>query len=376
MKIIKCLILVGIFTISILSQTMAQELKLGSVQPLTGGGSLFGLTAKQGFTMAMEDLNQKGGVDGKKLEIILYDSTTKPPVAATLAQRLLFEDKVPLIFGSASSVDTLAMMEVTERAQFPLFTPSASAPLITEKGYKWIWRVGQTDKICATLLGKAISRKSDWNKVAFLYENTDYGRTPCEVLAGILKGMKGKQVVGMEIYNKGDTDMTGQLMKLKNSNPDLLVTWGYYTEAALIARQAQQIGLRAKTQLFGNQSLSFPEYIKLAGPAAEGVMFIESTSSSINPNSKIQAFVKRYEEKFKRACYNTSVDCYDGVMIIAEVLKKVGTDPKRIQNALNTTTFEGTAESIKFDSRGQNLKGALMAKVEGGNFKFLEYLQY
>ena len=187
MKIIKSFIFVSVFMTFLLSQAVAQELKLGSVQPLTGGGSLFGLTAKQGFTMAMEELNQKGGVGGKELDIIIYDSTTKPPVAATLAQRLLFEDKVPLIFGSASSVDTLAMMEVTERAQFPLFTPSASAPLITEKGYKWIWRVGQTDKICATLLGKAISRKSDWNRVAFLYENTDYGRTPAKCWQESLK---------------------------------------------------------------------------------------------------------------------------------------------------------------------------------------------
>ena len=92
MKIIKSFIFVSVFMTFLLSQAVAQELKLGSVQPLTGGGSLFGLTAKQGFTMAMEELNQKGGVGGKKLDIIIYDSTTKPPVAATLAQRLLFAE--------------------------------------------------------------------------------------------------------------------------------------------------------------------------------------------------------------------------------------------------------------------------------------------
>jgi len=362
------------FTALGLSPGAAQEaIKIGSVECLTGPGSLFGLTSKQGLMMGLEDVNATGGVNGKKLEMIQYDSQTKPPIAVTVAQRLILEDKVVLISGSAASLDVLATMEVTERSNVPQLIFAAVSPLITEKGYKWVWRVNLTDKVTAQMLGKYINGKSHWKRIALLYENTDYGKPPSEVLAGIVKESKGKELVATEIFSRGDTDISGQLTKIKSQNPDLVVTWSYYTEAALIARQAQQIGLKA--QLLGNQALGFPEYIQLAGPAAEGVMLIISTSSSINPNPKIQAFTKRYEEKFHRSPYINSVDCYDGAMMISEILKKVGTDPKKIQNALNTMTFQGLAEGIKFDGKGQGVKGALIAKVEGNKFKFMEYIQ-
>ncbi len=299
-KLIVSLICGVVFVAFGLPHTVAQEtIKIGSVQPLTGGGSLYGLTAKQGLGMAFDELNAKGGVKGKKLELILYDSTTKPPVAATLAQRLIYEDKVPLILGSGSSLDNLAMMEVTERAKFPLLIPSAASPTITSKGYKWVWRISLMDGLSATALGKYTNKKPDWNKVAFLHENTEYGSPPIYIMKGIIEKEKGKQVVALETYNKGDTDVSAQLLKIKSANPDVLFTWGYYTEAALIARQAQQIGL--KVQLFGNQGITFPEYIQLAGPAAEGVMMFDTSSSGVNPDRKVQDFKKRYEEIFKRA---------------------------------------------------------------------------
>jgi branched-chain amino acid transport system substrate-binding protein len=355
-------------------QAEAQEtIRIGCITPLTGGGSLLGLTAKEGFTMGVEDLNARGGINGKKLDVIVYDSTTKPPVAATLAQRLILEDKVPLINVGTGSLDALAMMEVTERAKIPLFISRSASPMITEKGYKWVWRMSLNDKVSAEMLGKYIGQRPNWNRIAFLYENTDYGKPPCEVLIKVIGDMKGKEVVAVETYNRGDTDISGQIWKIKNSNPNVLVTWGYYTEGALIARQAKQIGLKA--QLIGNQAIGFPEYIQLAGAAAEGVMHVNSSSSHINPDPKIQAFVKRFEEKFKRTPSMTSVDNYDGVFVIAEILKKVGTDPVKIQNALNTMTFQGIAETIRFDAKGQGVKGAIIVKVEGNNFKFVEYLR-
>lgn len=365
-----CAIVFLAFGFSVVS---AETIKVGTVQPLTGGGSLFGLTAKQGLTMGFEDLNAKGGVKGKKIELIVYDSTTKPPVAATLAQRLIYEDKVPLILGSGSSLDNLAMMEVTEREKFPLLIPSAASPKITAMGYKWVWRISLVDKVSAIILGRYVNKNANWNRVAFLHENTDYGRPPVEILKGIVEKSKGKQVVAHETYNKGDSDVSAQLLKIKKANPDVVFTWGYYTEAALIARQAQQIGLKA--QLCGNQALAFPEYVQLAGSAAEGVMFIESSSSGFNPDPKIRAFKERYEAKFKRALYNTSVDSYDGAMIVGRLFEEVGTKAGDIQKALNTKTFQGIAEKIKFDSTGQAQKGAIIFKVEGGKFKLVERVQ-
>lgn len=354
-----------------LSTALAQgTIKIGTVQPLTGGGALFGLATKNGIAMGLEDFNAKGGVNGKKIELIVYDSTTKPPVAATLAQRLIYEDKVPLILGSGSSLDNLAMMEVTEPKKFPLFIPSAGSPKITELGYKWVWRLSLTDKVTATILGESVQKKPEWKRVAFLNENTDYGRPPILILSKIVEGTKGKKIVALETYNKGDTDLSAQLMKIKKANPDVVFTWGYYTEGALIARQAQQIGLKA--QLVGNQSLGFPEYIKLAGGAAEGVMFVDSTSGAYNPDPKIVALKERYEKQYKASFYNSVTDGYDGANVIGTIFKKVGTDPEKVQKALNTWTFEGAVGKIKFDAKGQARKGVLLLKVQDGRWVLQE----
>jgi branched-chain amino acid transport system substrate-binding protein len=230
-----------------------------------------------------------------------------------------------------------------------------------------------TDKNNAGLLGKLINQKSEWKRVAVLYENTDYGRPPSEIIAGIIKQSSGKQLVAMESYNKGDTDFHGQLSKIKSQNPNLLLTWGYYTEAALIARQVKEVGLTA--QLMGNSSLAIPEYLQLAGPAANGVMYFSSKSSYYNPDPEMQAFGKRYVDRFHRIPTDASIDGYDGITVLAEVLRKAGTDPQRMQDALNTSTFKGIGGNIKFDSAGQAAKGVMLMKVENGQPRFLEYLQ-
>jgi branched-chain amino acid transport system substrate-binding protein len=102
---------------------------------------------------------------------------------------------------------------------------------------------------------------------------------------------------------------------------------------------------------------------------------LQSSSSHINPMPEMQAFVKKFEEKFHRACFSTSIDNYDGAMVIAEVLRRVGTDPNKIQKAFNTMTFQGIGEKIRFDAKGQGEKGVFIAKVEGNKFKFVEFLQ-
>jgi branched-chain amino acid transport system substrate-binding protein len=355
-----------------LSPIAAQEaIRVGFLTPLTGPGSLLGLAGKEGFTLGLEDINAKGGINGKKFEAIIYDSQSKPTVAATLAQRLMLEDKVPIIVVASGSVDVLAIMEVTERAKIPVFVCGSSSPVLTEKGFKWLWRRAFNDKVCAEVIGKYASRKPDWKKIAIFSENSDYGKPPSEILAGIIKESKDKQIVAVESFNRGDTDLSGQLMKIKRVDPDVIVTWGYHTEHALIARQKQQIGMKA--QLIGNSTMILPEYINLAGLAAEGAMFVATENSYINPDPNIQAFVKRFDEKFHKVIGLVTIDNYDGAMAISEVLKAVGPVPEKIQNALNTMTFQGVAGPMKFDAKGQCIiRGVTIAKVEGGKHKFME----
>lgn len=350
----------------------AQEsIKIGYLSPMTGPGSLLGLTGREGFTLGLEDVNAKGGINGKKLEAIIYDTQSKPTVAATLGQRLILEDKVSLIVVASGSVDVLALAEVTERAKIPVFVGGSSSPVVTEKGFKWVWRRSFNDKVCAEVIGKYASVRPEWKKIALFSENSDYGKPPSEMLANIIRGVKGKEVVAMESYNRGDTDLSGQLMKIKKTNPDVLVTWGYHTEHALIARQKQQIGLKA--QIIGNSTMILPEYIQLAGAAAEGVILVATENSYINPDPGIQAFVKRFEGKYRHVPGLVTIDNYDAATTVADVLRATGPVPEKIQNALNTMTFQGIVGPMKYDEKGQCIiTGVTIAKIEGGKHKFME----
>ncbi|HUL30697.1 MAG TPA: ABC transporter substrate-binding protein [Thermodesulfobacteriota bacterium] len=370
-------IMISLVTITLLlgmklSPVAAQDaVKIGYLTPLTGAGSLFGLTGKEGFTLGLEDVNAKGGINGKKFEVIAYDSQSKPTVAATLAQRLILEDKVPLIAVASGSVDALAIMEVAERAKIPVFVCGSSSPVLTEKGFKWLWRRAFNDKVCAEVIAKYVNSKPEWKNIAIFSENSDYGKPASEILANIIRESKDKQVVAMEYFHRGDTDLSGQLMKIKKTNPDVLVSWGYQPELALIARQKQQIGIKA--QIIGNSTMIFPEYIELAGPAAEGAILVATENSYINPNPRIQAFVKRFEERYHHVPGLVTIDNYDGATALAEVLKAVGPVPEKIRNALNTMTFQGVAGPMRFDAKGQCIiTGVTIARIEGGKHKFLE----
>jgi branched-chain amino acid transport system substrate-binding protein len=375
-KVISSVILTVVLVTIGISYAWAQEaIKVGHVTCLTGPGSLWGIVGKEGLSMGLEDVNARGGIDGKKLEVIIYDSQSKPPVAATLAQRLIYEDKVPLILGAGSSLDNLAMMEVTERAKIPLVIAASASPLITEKGYKWVWLLSLTDKSTPEILVKYINTKPNWNRIAILHENTDFGRPPSEKVAELIKKSQGKELVAMESFNRGDIDISGQLLKIKRANPNLLITWGYQSELALISRQKRQIGL--DVQMIGNSSMGFPEYIQLAGTAAEGDMFHCTINSYFNPDPVVQAFAKRYEEKFHKVMSVGVIDNYNSVIVVSEVLKRVGTDPEKIQNALNTMTFPGVACPLKFDEKGLRIpRGATINKIEGGKFKNVELFKY
>jgi len=264
------------------------------------------------------------------------------------------------------------MMEVTERAKVPLVVFASASPTITERGNKWVWRIALNDKLTGEFMARYIAAKS-WKRIAILFENSDYGRPPSEILEHMLKTMPGKQVVAMETYNRGDSDLSGQLMKIKKTNPDLLVTWGYYTEGALIARQKQQIGL--KVQQMGNSVMIFPEFIQLGGATVEGAMFMTTIHSMVNPDASIQSFSKRYQEKFGRPLGLVSIDNYNGIVIVAEALRKVGTDPVKLQNAFNTMTFPGIVGPypMKFDATGQRIvRNVMVAKIENGKHKFVE----
>ncbi len=350
----------------------ATPLKLGVVGPQSGGASAYGLALVAGLRMGFEEINAAGGIMGRKVELIAYDSQSTPTTAATLARKLISEDKVPILFGSASSLEALAMMEVTENAKLPLYVPSAASQKITSQGYQWVWRQSTIDTEFAKGLVQYAADTLKWKKVAALYENTDYGKPPMEVVVNEFK-KRGVDMVMQEAFNVGDPDLSAQLLRLRDARADGYVFWGHYQEGALVVKQNVQLGLNLK--IFGNSGPVYPAFLDLLDANAKKSSDFLASCQFVwtDDDPKQQAWVKKFKEKYGKDPDVTAMDSYDAAFIIKAVIEKAGgTDPAKVQATLREIKYDGVGGPISFDSTGQAKRTVVIVKLADGNFKVVD----
>lgn len=343
------------------------NIQVGVVAPQSGGTSAYGLSLVNGLKLAQEEINAAGGVNGRKFDLTVYDSQSTPTTAASLTQKLVFQDKVPLVIGSASSLETLAMMEITENNKVPLYVPSAASPKVTNQGYKWVWRQSLPDNVTAVAMANYIARTLGWKRVAVIYENTDYGKPPVGVATDSLKKL-GVESLNQEAFNVGDTDLSAQLLRIRDAKPDGVIMWAHYQEGALALKTIQQLGLNLK--VISNQGLVYPAFLELLPPGVGDGMMAISQFVWTNPDPKLQEYVKKYKGKYNADPDVTALDAYDGLYVVAEAIKKAGgTDAAKLQEAFRTTKYEGVGGPISYDETGQAVRSALAVQIEARAFK-------
>lgn len=363
-----CLLVLGTAAVGLAADKV---FRFGVVNSVTGAGAAFGVMGNNATELAVEQINSSGGVNGVMLEPIYYDSQSNPTIAVNLTQRLLTRDRVPLVVGSTSSVDTLAMMELAERNRVPLFSPSAVAHDITNKGYQWIFRLTMSDIHYAVKLAEYIAANPAWQRVAILYENTDYGAPPARHLRENL-GALGLNVTNFEAYNRGDPDFTALLTKVEREHPDIVVTWGYYTDLALIHRQMRSLGMNMT--IMANSGAVMAEYLNLAGNASEGLLAITGWSAT-DPDPASQRFVAEYRERFGEFPDNAGAYSYDAIFVIAEAIRNLGDkEPTaaNVREALSNMTWTGVTGDLAFNENGQSLGPVTIVTVRNGEFVFVE----
>ncbi|MCC7104089.1 MAG: ABC transporter substrate-binding protein [Chloroflexi bacterium] len=343
------------------------NIQIGVVAPQSGGTSAYGLSLVNGLKLAQEEINAAGGPNGRKIDLVIYDSQSTPTTAASLTQKLVFQDKVPLVIGSASSLETLAMMEITENNKIPLYVPSSASPKVTNQGYKWVWRQSLPDNVTAVAMGNYIAKNLGWKRVAALYENTDYGKPPVEIASDTLK-KQGIEVLNLEAFNVGDTDLSAQLLRIRDAKPDGVIMWAHYQEGALALKTIQQLGLNLK--VISNQGLVYPAFLELLpSGVGEGMMAVTQFVWT-NPDPKLQEYVKKFKAKYGSDPDVTALDAYDGLSVVAEAIKKAGgTDAAKLQEAFRTIKYDGVGGPISYDQNGQAVRSALAVQIEKHTFK-------
>ena len=358
---------------SISASLWAQTLKIGEVDPLTGGISQFGIGCHQGIVLAFEELNAEGGVLGEKIDLITEDDQSKPGQSATVVRKLITQDKVVAILGDATSSATLESAPIAQSNKIPMITPSATNPRITEVG-DFIFRVCFLDEFQGRVIARFARQNLKAQNVAIL---TDTKQDYSVDLAKFFKDeftKLGGTITVEQSYATGDTDFRAQLTSIRAAKPDVIYVPGYYQEVALIVRQGRQIGL--KMPFVGCDGWANQALLDVGGKAVDGCYFTNHFSPDDEaPN--VKNFVKKYREKYGSIPDTFGALGYDAARLLADAIKRAGTaESSAVRDALaKTANFEGVTGRISFDSDRNASKPGLVVTIKDGRFEIAEKIE-
>ena len=337
---------------------------LGCVGPLTGNAAASGLVQANAVEMAVNEINEAGGIDGRyMIELVKEDDEGVPAKSVTVTQKLVNQNKITALIGALNSSCTIADMEITASSKIPQITPCSSAQSIVEQGNEFIFRTTATDTTHIKTLFKYFKEKLNGQKVAVLYESSDFGTGAFGIIQALAPEY-GIDVVANEMYNSGEKDFSVHLTKMKQAEPDAIILWGYYTEAALICKQAKQNGIQAP--LIGT-GFNSPKLVELGGDAVNGLIFTTAFTEA-NQDEKVQAFDKKYKEIYQQSYDQNAPQAYDSVYLLADAVKRAGSlDGQAIRDALLATKdFEGAAGTYNFASNGEMIKDLMVVQIVDG----------
>lgn len=346
--------------------TEEEVINIGAIFPLTGGSAFQGNSFRQGIELAFAEINEQGGVAGKKLNVIFEDDKGIPAEGVNAAEKLITQDKVSAILGNFNSSVTLAVRAVTEREKVVQLTPGSTADEITEPGHPYMFRNLMPNSFQGPELAKYAFNVLNLKNIAIIAENTDYGRSGQEQFQKTIEELGGT-IVAVEFYNHGDTDFYAQLTKMKNLNPDAIFISGLITEGAQILKQARDIDL--KTQWLGMGGFTNDSFPELAEGAAEGmihVSYFEPGAYEYFPDSR--EFVENYNRVYGQNPDMYAANAYEAVYILAEAIRIAGSgDREAIREAMTQIKdLPGVCGPTTFDENGQAKKGLLFVRIENG----------
>jgi len=335
-----------------------QTITIGILGPFTGSLAFNAEEMKKGMLLAVDEVNAKGGILGRKVELIFGDTEAKPDKGVAAVKKLITRDKVLVVGGGYASSVNIATSEVCQNEKTPIVVAIAISPTITNRGFDYVFRTSPNSPQFLAGMNEWLEKVKKPKTVAFLMENTDYGRDGEKIWSAQAKKIGAKELAHL-YFEIGDTDFTTQISKLKELKPEVTFNIASTTEAALIQKQAKELNF--VTQWIGVGGQFTEAYFKMTGPLCQYAMgsSLEPTLAMKNPI--VADFVKRYEAKYQKARPGIfSSQGYDNIMVIMDAIQRVGKltgdlqkDRDAIRDALRKTSIELTQGKIEFDKNGQ-----------------------
>jgi branched-chain amino acid transport system substrate-binding protein len=353
-----------------------KPIKLGAIFSVTGPAAFLGAPEAKTAQMFVDKLNAEGGLLGRKVELVLKDSGGSPEKAVSFAKQLIEEEQVLAILGPSTSGETMQIKSLCEENQMILISCAAAETIVNPLA-KYVFKTPQKDSQAVLWIFKTMKDKGI-SKIAVVSSNDGFGNAGKKQLEDLAK-TEGIQVLISEVYDKGATDLTSILTKVKGTaGVQAVVNWSIVPAQSIVAKNMKQIGL--DVPLFQSHGFGNLKYVEQAGPAAEGILFpagrllVVDDIPDTHPQKQVLATYKKdYETKFKEDVSTFGGHAYDAFLVITEAIKKAGSvDRAKVRDAIETLTgLPGTAGVFNFsaqDHTGLGMDAFEMLTVKNGRF--------
>jgi branched-chain amino acid transport system substrate-binding protein len=345
--------------------------RIGEFASLTGKEAAFGQSSHKGTVLAIETINAAGGVLGAKIELLTEDNQSKPGESTTAVRKLISRDKIVALLGEVASSRSLEAAPIAQGAHIPMVSPSSTNPKVTQIG-PYIFRVCFIDPFQGAVLARFALDSLHARRVGVLSSvSSAYSVGLAKYFEGPYAAAGGVIAIEQK-YSEGDKDFKAQLTAIRAANVDAIFVPGYYTEAALIAKQARELGLAIP--LFGGDGWEAPQLLEIGGAAVEGCYYSTHYSPE-NPSPLVQQFVKAFKARWDGETPDAMAALgYDSALVLVDAIKRAGsTDGARIREALAATkNFAGVTGATSMDAERNASKAAVIVVIKDGQFRFFQ----
>ena len=363
--------------------TAQNTIKIGSILSVTGPAAFLGEDMKAGMELAVEEINAKGGVAGRKIEWVFYDAESQTQKGLTATRRLLDQDKVDMIVGGGNmSGMAIAMLGLTEKAAIPFMSTEGAMDIVTPIAERqWTFKSTADDEQVMERLADYFAKKGI-KKVALLADSSGFGQSA----VGQLKKVAARRGLDVmyEAFNPSDTDMTPQLTKIKAANVQSIICWTVTPAGVVFLKQAQQLGLD-KLALIHSYGFVDQRYMQLAGDAARNLLLISvkfpvgaDLPDSDPQKARIAALTRAFEAKFKRKPNQFAAQTYDAIYLARAAIEKAGgADRAKVRDALaGITNWPGVGGVFNFSKErhsGLSKDDLVLVNYRDGAFHLADY---
>lgn len=345
---------------------------IAASSPLTGDAAAYGIETMNGVRLAIDQINEAGGISGKQIEMTEFDDQCDPTPAASAANQIISDTSIVAVIGNVCSSATLAQLPIFSRVDLPVIAATASSPELAEQGAANFSRIIPSDTLQGAGTIELGAGVLGYKRIAVLYPSDDYGQSLLAISEDAA-AEAGAEIVAAETYVTGSTnDFSSVLANIAAADPDALFLAGYYGDMGAAVSQSTRAFGGEDIALLANAQTQVPEYLELAGDAAEGT-WVTNVYDVTNTSEANQAFVDAYTAEFDVQPGVQAAAGFDNVYVLKQAIEDNDGSTDGLAEAIRGVVYDGAMGEISFDENGDNVGGGLVVlQLLDGSWTFDE----